>query len=1251
MKKVTDRNLPYSSNKSKNYKADRLWLAVPLATASLVAGLTVTTNPVNAATNNINDALSTSEQTASDTDSLNSAKSESTSSNDTLENTSEDKDSKTVTAPADSTEKTSTTEDDAKTDNNTNTESNTVTTDDTSDSTTANTDSKSEEPMAVSQAAALSDSPSSTKQQPVGLTASASTESLSIVTEQTTDNDSSEVSSMPTARDIGDVIPDLANFYITVNSNIVLYNAKASAAILPYATNHMTANDPLFGFYIVLPISVTGNLAEFQTGADNYVKAQQKSTDISLSSLTVSQLGNTTDGRQVFYFRPDDNAHVTTPDPDINSGGTSNADRIRLELPISTGADVASTPKTITINAGNDAEVPVSDVLFAGIGDKVSTQATYKTIASSDLGIVAPDKNIVGISYTNTSGLSNAKTLTYTHINVTDSYIAWDNDTDKKIGNDAYKKIGQDGTTYDRSEFTSDPLKITKYFNANKYWYPSMTISEGTLTDTMVLRPTELQDSDGSAAGKTYYIYVDEIKTKLTGNTDKTINAGKDTTWNPDSNISIIAPDGKPIKISEMTGSGTELSKPGTYTYTDADNNILTVVSTVDPTKAGTYPVEYKYTDAQGNIAFTNGNTGATGAKSIVENIAVNDSSALSASNQNIVAGQKWPLSNGVTAVTDSNGNSVDIPTAWGKSLTVTDSDGNPVTELDTSKAGTKTVTYHYTDPTTGKIVDSDPVTITISDNISKMETKPLNIKKGDTWTPADNIKSLTDSDGTPVTDLSKADITESYFTSDGTQISDIDTSKPGQYTIKYSYTDSTGVAHDDIGEAQLNVIQDSIIETNNTTMAVGKTWNPTDNISGIIDPYGNQVVVDQVMNNALKYTGDVDTDKVGTYTVTYTYNDGFTTISKDATVRVIDDNSQITVPDATSKPSTIISGPNMPSWNPIDGVTLVDDNDPEVTASSAFADKKLTYKIVGPDGNAVSGNKIDNNTPAGVYEVKYSYTDSLGNEVLTSTTVTINASDLDVVAIDKTITAGTAWTPADDITSLVDETGNNVTSAIEAALKDGTLKVSITDANGNPVAADNFDTSKSGVYNITYTYKDSVGNVKTANSKLTIRQKSSGGGSSSGNNSGNGNGDSGSGSGNGSGTGSGSDSGNGTGTGSGSNTGNGNNSSDNNAGDSGNGSITSPGNNLTDGSNNNAGVGSNNNGSNVESNNSSLGNNNTQAATSNSNASNQANSTDNESNIGRLPQTGEHATMWYSQLGMFLLTVLGLFGFKRKKE
>ncbi|WP_164509386.1 beta strand repeat-containing protein [Companilactobacillus jidongensis] len=1230
MKLSNGRKLLYSDDKLKPYKTDKLWLAVPLATASIVAGLAVTT-PVNAATN---EASSTNNEPTTSESNTNS--SDGTTNADILDKKTSQKD---VTGKDDLTDQSVTTDNSEVFDSN---QSNNETVTDIKDTDNVSSVSTPRSYSSVSEYASVQKSSYDSKyQQPISYAASnpqadsiETRDTNSSDTENMQSTDSTQSSTTPTAKDNGSYVPVLANFEIGVSGKYVLYNAKAVASVLPYGTNHMAENDPLFGFYIVLPKSVTGDLDEFQTAADDYVVREEASTDISLSSLNVSQLNNTTDGREVFYFRPDDDAHVLVPDPDVNQGGTTDSKRIKLLLPIQTGADIDTTPATITINAGKDAEVPESDVLFAGIGDNFSTEPLYKTIATSDLGINAPDKNMVGISYTNSLGNSVAKTLTYTHVDVTDTYIAWDNDINARIG---YPKIvtGQDGTVYERTDLTDNPANITHYFTADKYWYPSMTISDGTLTDEMVLRPTKLETSStGAVAGNTYYVYVNEIKTKLTGN-DSTINASSDSTWNPDSNVSIIAPGGNSIKISDMTGGSSAISAPGTYTYTDTEGNVLTVISTVDPTKAGTYTVKYSYVDAQKNKTFINGNTGVAKTASITATVTVKDvdKSSIATSNPNLVTGQDWPLSNGVTSLTDSNGNSVDPATAWVKSLTATDSNGDPITSIDTSKAGTQTITYHYTDPTTGKTIDSDPLTITIADNDSKLETQPMTIAKGDTsWTPLDNIKSLTDSNGDSITDLSTAKITETYFNSDGTQISAIDTAKPGQYTIKYTYTDQNGVEHADIGTAKLNVIQDSVISTKDSTIAVGKNWTPTDNVSGITDPYGNQVTISQVLGNTLTYIDNVDTITPGTYTVTYTYNDGFKTINQTANVNVINDDSQITVPDLTASSNTLVSGPSMSNWDPTIGVTLTDANDPSVTASEAFENNSLTYKITDSDGQPITGNVISSSTPSGVYKVTYDYTDSLGNKVTSSTTVTVIASGIDVVAPDKTITTGTIWSPADNITSLVDENGKDVTSSVASDLADKTLSVVMTDSNGNVVDPDNLDTSKPGTYTITYTYKDSVGNIKTATSILTIKRRSSGGSSSSGSNNENNTGDS------------------------NNNSGNGttvlpdNNSDNGSTGDNGSSTIVDPSGDtasstvINDKINKDENVIVSGNSTNM------TGSIFTNVLSTNESSKNNLNGTD-SSNSSQFPQTGEQSTTWYAQLGMFLLTILGVIGFRRKKD
>jgi len=40
-----------------------------------------------------------------------------------------------------------------------------------------------------------------------------------------------------------------------------------------------------------------------------------------------------------------------------------------------------------------------------------------------------------------------------------------------------------------------------------------------------------------------------------------------------------------------------------------------------------------------------------------------------------------------------------------------------------------------------------------------------------------------------------------------------------------------------------------------------------------------------------------------------------------------------------------------------------------------------------------------------------------------------------------------------------------------------------------------------------------------------------------------------------------------------------------------------------------------------------------------------------NNSTVNKFPQTGNRSAFWATGLGMFLLTITGVFGFKRRKE
>lgn len=757
-----------------------------------------------------------------------------------------------------------------------------------------------------------------------------------IIHAATSESSTEATSSTPTAKTITKM-PTLANFYISVNQKYVPYNAKGAALVLPYATNHMATGDSLYGFYIVLPKSITGNLEEFQQSADNYVAAIKNDytnpvdknypgQGILLNSLKVYQLNNTSDDRQVFYFRPDDDAKVGTPDPDpLADGGTTTPMRIRMSLPIQTGADIASTPASITVNAGVPSEVATQDVLFIGIGDWDSTgQSLYPTLSSSSLGITdAPDKNLAGVAYTAPLSGSLAETITYIHTTVKDTYTAYDKDSETSDG--AYTKIGYDkttsgtdGTTYSLFDFLKAPLSYF-YADRNKYWYPSLSVEVNDkpidLNSTMTYAPTSVSSNTTTVNGHSYKAFMNEIKTKLTPH-DSTIYASENPTWTPDSNISIIDPEGNLVKISDMAKTSTS-SNTTTYTYTDPKDkttadlmdyqpNMLTVTSNVNPQKAGSYTVTYAFKDSQSNTTRASAN------------VAVKDSNAaITGKDVTTSDPQNWNPIEGITSVTSSDGTTkltqeqIAAAIRDGKiTTTITDKDGKTVDSLTNAKSGAYSLTYNYTDDDNNTVM-SQPVTLTVeTPDQSSIAVQGSTIKNGGTWDLDNGITSVKKSDGTNMSSeeiknaINNGNITATITGPNGA--TSINTTNPGDYKVIYTYKDDQGksVTLDPITVTVSEpLVDNSSLTTKDTTLTTGSTWNPADNITTLVDPSGNNLVINQALENkVLTYTiqdstetpiDSIDTSKAGIYIVTYSYTDsnGKTLTSK-ATVKIIDNPS-----------------------------------------------------------------------------------------------------------------------------------------------------------------------------------------------------------------------------------------------------------------------------------------------------------------------------------------------------------------------
>ncbi|MFT8728321.1 MAG: bacterial Ig-like domain-containing protein [Liquorilactobacillus ghanensis] len=416
-------------------------------------------------------------------------------------------------------------------------------------------------------------------------------------------------------------------------------------------------------------------------------------------------------------------------------------------------------------------------------------------------------------------------------------------------------------------------------------------------------------DGAGNQISKTITVTVVASKAAIDAK-DSTIIAGPTTKWNAENNFnSATDENGNPLQISDLTVSGT-----------------------VDPTKAGKYEITYSYTDGAGNQI----------SKTITVTV-VASKAAIDAKDSTIIAGPntKWDEEDNFTSATDENGNPLQI-----SDLTVTGS-------VDPTKPGKYEITYSYTDGAGNQI--SKTITVTVVASKAAIDVKDSTIIVGPTtkWNAGNNFTLATDENGNP---LQISDLTVS-----GT----VDPTKPGKYEITYSYTDGAGNQISKTITVTV-VASKAAIDAKDSTIIAGPNtkWDEEDNFTSATDENGNPLQISD-----LTVTGSVDTTKMGSYEITYSYTDGAgNQISKTITVTVVASKAAI-----EAKDSTITAGS---TWNASNNfIGAKDENGRELRLSD------LT----------ISG-KVDTQTP-GRYTIVYSYTDSAGNTISKTITVTVIAS------------------------------------------------------------------------------------------------------------------------------------------------------------------------------------------------------------------------------------------------------------------
>jgi len=200
-----------------------------------------------------------------------------------------------------------------------------------------------------------------------------------------------------------------------------------------------------------------------------------------------------------------------------------------------------------------------------------------------------------------------------------------------------------------------------------------------------------------------------------------------------------------------------------------------------------------------------------------------------------------------------------------------------------------------------------------------------------------------------------------------------------------------------------------------------------------------------------VRYTGNVNTSNLGSYTVTFTARDAAGNVA--TATRII---NVVNAPDINvTAPVITITGENpvniiIGTYYTDAGATAVDDRDGSVT---------------------VTTNSTLNNYLAGSYSITYTAQDAAGNKSTATRTVNVLAPD---------VTAPVITITGDDPVNIIKN--SNYTDAGATAIDDRDGTVSVTVSKYSTVNTDTI-----GTYTITYYAEDKAGNRSTARRKVNV--------------------------------------------------------------------------------------------------------------------------------------------------------------------
>ncbi|MCT0161531.1 BspA family leucine-rich repeat surface protein [Lactiplantibacillus pentosus] len=454
-----------------------------------------------------------------------------------------------------------------------------------------------------------------------------------------------------------------------------------------------------------------------------------------------------------------------------------------------------------------------------------------------------------------------------------------------------------------------------------------------------------------------------------------------------------------------------------------------TTVTTVNAQTAGTYQVALQYIDGYG-----------------VKHEAT--STIVIAPNQTNLVGRAVTIKMGPHATYQLSDliDATQSLNAAGQQLSAAEIDQITVSGLDMSQPGTQQVTLAFTDDTGQRHTTEVLVTMVASHATLAVNDSTMGIGPNQTsWDFHDYLTHVTDFDGQTIAP-------EQWGTLNIVADKQPDLKTPGAQLITLTYTDvldnvytATTTVNVVASAATLKSQPAVIVFADKAGQVSAKTL-----VTQLTDVTGTALTDTRVVTMQ-----GFDAKTSGPQTVTLTYTDAYG--------NVLTTQSVVTVDFATisGKNTTLIAGPTA-TWNYMDNIEMLTDSTGQTInaqqAKLSYDQPNLTSAMVGVPQS-----------------ITLTYTDDLGQIQQVTVVVTTQASKSGITAkADQVIWPHevTSLKATDLVANVQDATGQTLTN-----LAAGQLTMS-------PITAD-----RAGAQLVTLTFMDEVGNLKTAQLKVTVDQ------------------------------------------------------------------------------------------------------------------------------------------------------------------